>query len=80
MKFKVGDKVKLVNFEYPSENGKVGVIIQIYKSHTSPLLTIKYPYKVKIDEKFSPPVEESEIDFYQKKGEQLLFPFMNEKQ
>ncbi len=66
MKFKVGDKIKLVDYEYSSENGRTGTIIKVYEA------SVKFPYRVRISDKFSPPVKESEIDFHRKIGEQLL--------
>ena len=73
--FKIGDKVKIVNFHDEKVIGKTGIIIEIDDSWSEYNYIIKwdiipFPYNETI------PLYENEIEHVVVKGQQLLFSFM----
>lgn len=77
--FKIGDKVKIVNFHDKEVIGEVGAIIEV-KDFFS-----EFAYSIRWD-KIPPnycktiPLYENEIELAVKVGEQLLFCFMEGEQ
>jgi len=65
MNFKVGDKVKVVNFPDRSIIGMVGTILDISSSNS------RYAYSMRVNGRLVA-VLESEIEPVLKRGEQLL--------
>ncbi|MBE3036584.1 MAG: hypothetical protein IMZ70_05850 [Candidatus Atribacteria bacterium] len=76
MKFKVGDKVKILPPAPGSSRHSTGVVCQ---THTD---RVMYPIRVRFDNPMIDseecPYSECELELVLKIGEQLLFPFMCE--
>ena len=75
MKYKVGDKVKIVEFYHEYVIGETAKIISIYSGPSDFAYTLKWD-KVPKDFFETMPVYEYEIALAVQKGEQLLFDFM----
>lgn len=71
MNLKVGDKVIIIDCPSSSKVGKMGVIIDVY-------FDSKFSYRVKVGKCWSCPMYKHEIEPVPRKGEQLLFAFMND--
>ena len=73
MKFKVGDKVKLVGSVFWVERyytNKIGTVTEV-------VINGSFPYIVSADT-VKIPVNECEMEKVNIKGQQLLFPFMDQ--
>jgi len=68
MRFKKGDKVKIVKFIHRNRIGQVGVIIETYFMKFP---KTKYPYRIKVG-RWDCPMMENELEPAVKVGEQLL--------
>lgn len=72
MKFKVGDKVRILSYPNPKREGQIAVINRVYSPGNS------FQYSIIIGDTWASSVYETEIEHAVKVGEQLLFPFMKE--
>ena len=74
MGFKIGDKVRLINYFETGLNGSIGFISEVRKPG------ICFPYRVdfrsSLPHSFWLPVRADEIEKVSTKGQQLLFSFM----
>ena len=68
MRFKKGDKVKIVKFTHRHRIGQVGTIIETYFAEFPETM---FPYRVKVG-CWNCPMMESELEPVAKVGEQLL--------
>ena len=66
---KVGDKVKVINYDYPYVIGKEGVITEVRGKGQD------FPYRVDFYDTWLP-FKANEIELLVVKGQQLLFSFM----
>lgn len=77
MKYKVGDKVKIIIFDsycnsYKNEIGIITLTDRIKKGYSS-----RWDYEVQFNDGYVYPFSPEEVEKVPTKG-QLLFPFMNE--